>query len=235
MAGSERLGQLGRPDWAEVPGWPERLVRSVAGAVVAVGVLMSIFYLRLDVILIVFVLSGLVAGTFRYACSEEAGWPMIRCGAMTGIVVLAAFTYALAIGHPGWSLAILGAIAGGRPLVRMIKADLAARHLAVARAAVNSPASHRDAWPSEAVPEQHEDLGAMSDRELCVAWRRSYVLLQRSELPEHRRAIAVRRQSYLDELERRQPERFARWLETGPRAASDPEKFFTRRRSDDQR
>jgi hypothetical protein len=64
--------------------------------------------------------------------------------------------------------------------------------------------------------------------ELCLAWRRSYRVLH--DLPpgtEHLAGELVRaRAALLDELERRDPAGFARWLDTGARAGSDPARFL---------
>jgi hypothetical protein len=63
--------------------------------------------------------------------------------------------------------------------------------------------------------------------ELCLAWQHSYWLL--SELPgSHQRCeVAAMRQSLLDELERRDPVGFRRWLDAEPRANSDPRRHLT--------
>ncbi|WP_406047476.1 hypothetical protein [Kribbella sp. NBC_00889] len=65
--------------------------------------------------------------------------------------------------------------------------------------------------------------------QLCLAWRRSFKQLQSSTGRELRLGVADVRRAYLDELERRQPEAFAAWLASGPRAAGDPARFFTHR------
>jgi hypothetical protein len=63
--------------------------------------------------------------------------------------------------------------------------------------------------------------------ELCVAWRRSYLELQRTvDEPARQRLVRLRRE-YLDELERRDRAGFARWLASGARAGSDPQRYLT--------
>ena len=66
---------------------------------------------------------------------------------------------------------------------------------------------------------------ALSTAELCRAWRRSYPLLTLVTDPELLDRLARLRGHYLDELERRDPGGFRRWLEAGARAASDPARF----------
>jgi antibiotic biosynthesis monooxygenase (ABM) superfamily enzyme len=44
--------------------------------------------------------------------------------------------------------------------------------------------------------------------------------------PRSRAAIVRRREAVLDELERRDPAGFARWLASGPLSATDPSRFL---------
>ncbi|WIX98592.1 hypothetical protein QRX60_31575 [Amycolatopsis mongoliensis] len=63
--------------------------------------------------------------------------------------------------------------------------------------------------------------------ELCLVWRRSHEELRRTPDDDPARAqLAVVRQLLLDELERRDPAGFARWLENGALAGSDPLPFI---------
>jgi hypothetical protein len=67
----------------------------------------------------------------------------------------------------------------------------------------------------------------LSIDELCLAWRRSYLQLQRAT-DEHARQQVIRtRQAYLDELEQRDRSGFARWLQDGARAGSDPRRYLS--------
>lgn len=68
-----------------------------------------------------------------------------------------------------------------------------------------------------------DQLSQLSAAELCLAWRRSFTELRRVD---HWAATIDVRRAYLDELERRYPEQFAAWLASGPRAASDPARYF---------
>ena len=60
---------------------------------------------------------------------------------------------------------------------------------------------------------------------LCLAWRQSFVVLQRAASPTSRMRILLRRQELLDEFERRNALGFAAWLASGARAAGDPSKY----------
>lgn len=65
----------------------------------------------------------------------------------------------------------------------------------------------------------------MSTQELCLAWRQSFSQLQHTPLGPAREHIVNTRSSYLDEIERRDPDGFAQWLHTGARAGSDPSRY----------
>lgn len=86
------------------------------------------------------------------------------------------------------------------------------------------------AAPAEPVPSVLS-IATLSDEQLCLAWRTSFTALQRSpdlDLDRQGRLISLR-QGYLDELERRNPPGFARWLYAGARPASDPTRYLVAR------
>ncbi|MHA6626359.1 hypothetical protein ACU61A_13070 [Pseudonocardia sichuanensis] len=72
------------------------------------------------------------------------------------------------------------------------------------------------------------DPAALSTTELCRAWRLSYLLLQKARAPEALADAAELRRRYLDEMARRHPAGFRRWLEDGARAAGDPSRYVRR-------
>ncbi len=63
--------------------------------------------------------------------------------------------------------------------------------------------------------------------DLCWEWRRSYLAVTRASKPDELIPIVALRAAYLDELERRDPTGFRRWLDNGARAASDPARYLT--------
>jgi len=63
--------------------------------------------------------------------------------------------------------------------------------------------------------------------DLCWEWRRSYLTVTRASKPDELVRIIALRAAYLDELERRDPTGFRRWLDSGARAASDPGRYLT--------
>lgn len=66
----------------------------------------------------------------------------------------------------------------------------------------------------------------LSSRSLGEEWLRTTALLDASPEPITREAVAARRGSVLDELERRDPAGFARWLAHGTERGSNPAEFL---------
>jgi hypothetical protein len=66
----------------------------------------------------------------------------------------------------------------------------------------------------------------LSSRALGEEWLRTTALLAAAPEPLTREAVAARRASVLDELERRDPEGFARWLAQGTDRGSNPAEFL---------
>lgn len=77
-------------------------------------------------------------------------------------------------------------------------------------------------------------LSDLTDEQLCLEWRASYVALQGPV--SHRQLIRIvrERQGYLDELERRSPQGFTAWLASGAWASSTPLPYLTENPPDDQ-
>lgn len=65
---------------------------------------------------------------------------------------------------------------------------------------------------------------SLSTEQLCWAWRRSFVLLGRCATGDELARLADLRRDFLDELQRRDPAVFARWLPTA-RAAGNPARY----------
>jgi hypothetical protein len=70
------------------------------------------------------------------------------------------------------------------------------------------------------------DLDGLSDEALCHAWRRSFVMLERTASVVGRIRVVAHRQRLLEELEHRHPEELQAWFDAGGRAASGPERFL---------
>jgi hypothetical protein len=68
-------------------------------------------------------------------------------------------------------------------------------------------------------------VAALSTEALGREWLRTSAALQGRLAAAARRSIVERREATLDELERRDPAGFARWMSTGPGLGSDPAAF----------
>jgi hypothetical protein len=69
--------------------------------------------------------------------------------------------------------------------------------------------------------------GRATAAEMRAAWQRSYWLLHDVPAVPARDELVELRQRLLDELERRDPHGFRRWLQNDPRAGSDPGRDLT--------
>ncbi len=74
-------------------------------------------------------------------------------------------------------------------------------------------------------------VGALSTEELGREWLESTAVLSGRLDPAARSALVLRRQEALDELERRDPPGFLRWMTTGPGPDRDPAEFVRGRRT----
>lgn len=86
--------------------------------------------------------------------------------------------------------------------------------------------------PEPATSSVDPAASTLTDEQLCLAWRVSYTAVQRAAGASEAARLAAVRASYLDELERRAPVSFTRWMAAGPRAASDPAPFLTPRQGE---
>lgn len=67
----------------------------------------------------------------------------------------------------------------------------------------------------------------LSIQQLCLAWHRSYFALLELPPGPARGEIVVLRAALLDEIERRDPPGFTRWLDGGARPNSDPGRYLS--------
>ena len=81
--------------------------------------------------------------------------------------------------------------------------------------------------PASEIPASEHPASEMSDHELCRAWLATSRALRRSPSAGQRLRLAQRRQSYLDELDRRNPIALRAWLDSrGARPDGDPGRFL---------
>lgn len=210
-----------------------RIWRTAVGLLAVIGLAAALVFVSPKGNLVGFLIAFFVAGMVDLSVGialEVPGTQLVRSApawaTLAGLVVLSICGYAAAVGLA--TLLLLGVIVATSPV--------AVRQLwPVGGAAVTKPPTgpRAEAAPDPLLPVVHDvaavarNLRDLTDDELCLAWRRSFVQLQNIPSAGQRIAMADVRRAYLDELERRQPAAFAAWIESGPRAAGDPAKFFT--------
>jgi hypothetical protein len=148
------------------------------------------------------------------AAALEVAWKAAAATAativlVTGLVVLA--------GGAGVAVVIgLAAVTGGVLWALTTRLPRRARARTTHAARSGSPAP---------VPAWQPPVSLLATADLGSEWLRTTSAMACPVGPGERRDIIRRRQETLDELERRDPNGFARWLATGPLAGSDPAAF----------
>lgn len=195
---------------------PRLLVRGLLGLVLgAVGVVALVggLYLRGSG-LIGIAVSGALVGCLAAGIARETppgarrAGPLeaaVQVGGITVLVLLVLCGTAILAGGP--AAAALSVVAVGGAVV------VAVRH-------GKRAAAPRPKIPAAPVPDlQEADAGGpvpgLTTQALGREWLRTTALLGGALLPEDRAALVRRRQEALDELERRDPEGFGRWLSVG--------------------
>jgi hypothetical protein len=84
-----------------------------------------------------------------------------------------------------------------------------------------------DAITAVTLPPPARPVAELSTDDLCTGWRRSYFQLLVARDTADRPRLVQRRQDYLDEIERRDPGGFRRWLAGDARAGGDPRPYLT--------
>lgn len=162
---------------------------------------------------------ALVAGVL--AAARTAGGLLVVCGAAvlvgTAVTLLAGALLAAAavlLHRPDPSPAAgAGAPLPDEPESPVVLSPL---HPAAPTFRIGSVGSARAVLPS---------VRGLSARSLGEEWLRTTAVLDASPEPGTREAVAARRQSVLDELERRDPAGFANWLAHGTGPGSNPADF----------
>lgn len=167
------------------------------------------------------VLSAFVTGIGAHLVHQERAESSERAALVTHVAVGGAAGLGtaglVALLGPGWILVDVALVASS-PLVLGLL-----RRLASKPTQVGTPSPPASADTVVPVP-----TGSMTGTELCRAWRTSSTVLQRLHggADVTRQAELVQsRQHYLDEMERRDPSGFLRWLEADARPGSDPSKY----------
>jgi len=123
--------------------------------------------------------------------------------ALTAALAMGAFACLIAlVGAPAWPLVFLVAVTSP-PGIGWVRARMSA----------SSPR-------------------LMTDRELCEAWRASTHGIRTASPAYQQLGLAALRQTYLDEMERRNSAGLRAWLETSPRADHHLDQFLMRQPAD---
>lgn len=156
---------------------------------------------------------GVVAGALVSLMAPKAG--VVAALGNGGAARRAGFAVA-AVTVWGW-LALTGLVAVSGPaggaviLILLLAAVLGRRRRA---------SSFTGAHPATTFRE-------LSTRQLCEAWRHSHLVLLELPNDSARCPVVQVRHILLDELERRDPDGFTRWLETDAQAGGDPSHHLT--------
>lgn len=180
----------------------------------------------------------LAGGVAREACSahrtppleaavQAAGWTFGALLVFAGIAVISGGTTAFLLGAGGSVVALcvwlLRSQRSGRPdSPHPTAAEFPGSGVAPSRPA---PAAAWSAAPPAAAARVTEPVTELPTAALGREWLRTTAALAARLEPAARESIVRRRQEALDELERRDPEGFARWLAAGPAPGSDPADF----------
>jgi hypothetical protein len=171
--------------------------------------------------------AALAAGVVREAPVSgrrnvgETAWLSAAC--TIGVLLVVAGIAAVAGGVVAAIVAVAGALAGGAVVLLRNRR----RRPGAERAAAGwpPPASAGTARGMAAPARPMPPVAALPTSALGREWLRSTMALNAKLQPAARAAIVRRRQETLDELERRDPDGFARWLSGGPVPGSDPARF----------
>ncbi|MGY1834036.1 hypothetical protein ACI79P_02880 [Blastococcus sp. SYSU DS0510] len=165
--------------------------------------------------------SGALAGCVAAGVAREAPGPAHRSvleaaaqAAAVTIAVLLVVSGTAVLAGGALALLLVGVGAAGWAALRWARD----RREAAARPAP-SPGPVAGGWQPTAV------VAGASTAALGEEWRRTGAELKRPLAPAARQRLVARREQVLDELERRDPAGFARWLAAEPLGSVDPTGF----------
>ncbi|MEU4602721.1 hypothetical protein AB0F43_07065 [Kribbella sp. NPDC023972] len=232
--------------------------RTAVGILVGLGLVTAFLFVGMSTIVVAFLMGGTLVASVHLSVglAQERQTPelirdVLRWACRAGLCVVAIAGYTTAVGLATLWLLVLIAVTSP-PLVSWLwpqsKEPVRRPEPPVERATTTKTKAERPRKPKverkkdkQPMPEppppepvasrspEPPDLTALSDEDLCLAWRRSFTELETCTTDEQRLAVIAARHAYLDELERRAPDAFTQWMESGPRAAGNPTKFFTPR------
>ena len=199
-----------------------------------VGVISTIAVWGWPSLVISFVTTGVLAAAVA-ACDYDPTKPgalrrAVRITVVTALLVTAAV--GLIAAFEIWALVIVVVLGAGSPPSRSFVRDRwrknRGKHPDPPRnlpfPTTSQPVVLETAWADHL-----EDLESLDDQALCLAWRRSFLLLQAAASTRASMLVVQQRERFLDELDKRSPQGLAAWMASGARAAGDPFPYLTDR------
>jgi hypothetical protein len=153
------------------------------------------------------------------ATPDTVAWRHITVGALVVGALTLAVGGLVAVSGSGalWVMVLLGLTWSGWPaLVRRLRPPKPRARQTKPDQPANPEPVAETGQSSLEIPDRIEDA------DLWLAWRSSFVALQRATTVESRLRVVLIRALYLDEMERSNPAAFVDWLSASPRAATSP-------------
>lgn len=208
--------------------------RLCCGTATVLGLGIALLVWPVAGVLVTFVLTTVLIGIGCYVLDERASlsripgrsaravvWGRAAAGGLAAVAFggLAEVSVALT-----FVLAAVGAATSPRVLRRLRSRSQPVGKPA-RQASVQGP---DDAQELEIVARDVDEatVSSLSNAELCLAWRCSYVALLEASSVRRRAIVVASRQVYLDEMEQRDPAGLNAWLCSGARAASGPDRYL---------
>jgi hypothetical protein len=201
-----------------------RVWTATAATVIALGLFVSVVAWGPMPALATFLSAATLGGVCHLsiaslATPDTVAWRHITVGALVVGALTLAFGGLLAISGSGavWVVVLLGLTWSGWPAL--------VGRLRPARWSPRPTKPDQPALPDPVADAGHAALSIpdrIEDADLCLAWRSSFVALQRATTLESRLRVVLIRELYLDEMERSNPAAFVDWLSASPRAATSP-------------
>ena len=208
------------------------LLALTGGALAAVGGVSIGVAGLVSVVLAAVVTGCLGAGLHREGAGEQSRQAAVDVGWRTAVVTVGVLLVlsGSAVLAGGAVTALLAGCALATVLLRWAVRSRRGQQ-APARASAPRPSAARE--PDETatvlplVPADGSWVRVLSVPALGREWVRTSAALARTQAPAARQELVLRRQQALDELERRDPQGFARWLAAGATVDSDPAEYVS--------
>jgi hypothetical protein len=198
----------------------------VCGAVIALA---SSVLLHGIVVLVVLFVAGFAAAVAYQipdddrAASVDAAWK--AAAGTVALILLVTGVGVLAGGGVAAVVSFLAVVAGGAAWLLMTRRAQRAGRGAPGRAPATGDGDPAAALPAVLLGHSQIPVSLLSTSALGTEWLRTKAALASSLEQTARQAVIRHRQETLDELERRDPAGFARWLGAGTAVDSDPATF----------